>query len=192
MSFEADEIIDSQAKLRAILKEPDQALLNQDLDHVNEVARQFIALAPFLIITSKGPDGLMDTSPKGDPRGFVKVWDEKTLIIPIRAGNNRADTLENILHDPAVGLLFLIPHHTTTLRIAGQAKIIQDKTMQKRLAVNGREPQLALAITVQQAFMHCPQCFVRSNLWTEKPDATPAAPPNLLDWEKAAERKQLT
>ena len=113
----------------------------------------------------------MDLSPKGDPEGFVAILNEKTLAIPDRLGNNRLDTFENIMLNPEVGLLFIIPGHGDTLRVSGKGTIVRDTQLQNRFAMNGRIPNLVLVIAVEEAFLHCPKCVIRSGLW--KPDQWP-------------------
>ena len=103
---------------------------------------------------------------KGDPAGFVAVLDEKTLAIPDRLGNNRLDTLENLLVHPEIGLIFIIPGHGDTLRVSGTGKIIRDASLQARLAVNGKQPNLILVITIVEVFLHCPKYVFRSKLWS--------------------------
>lgn len=128
--------------------------------------RRFIAACPFVIVASRGADGRIDVSPKGDPPGFVAVLDEKTLAIPDRPGNHRLDTFENLLTHPEIGLFFLIPGNGDTLRVSGKGKIVRDLSLQALLAVNGKAPNLILMISVEEAFMHCPKCVARSRLWT--------------------------
>ena len=118
------------------------------------------------MVASRGSDGQIDVSPKGDPAGFVTVLDEKTLAIPDRPGNHRLDTFENLLEHPEIGLIFLIPGHGDTLRISGSGKIVRDRSLQARLAVDGKQPNLILVITVAEAFLHCPKCVFRSRLWS--------------------------
>lgn len=120
---------------------------------------------------SRGADNRLDLSPKGDPAGFVAVLDEKTLAIPDRLGNNRLDTFENLLVNSEIGLCFIIPGHGDTLRVSGKGKIVRDTKLQEKLAVNGKSPNLALVITVEEAFLHCPKCVIRSALW--RPDQWP-------------------
>ena len=108
----------------------------------------------------------MELSPKGDPPGFVAVLDEKTLAIPDRPGNHRLDTFENLLTHSEVGLFFMIPGNGDTLRVSGTGRIVRDSSLQARLAVNGKDPNLVLIVTVEEAFMHCPKCMVRSRLWS--------------------------
>ena len=105
---------------------------------------------------------MLDVSPKGDPAGFVKVLDHKTLVIPDRLGNQRLDSFMNLLSNPAVALIFIIPGNTETLRVAGTGRVVRDQELQKRLAVNGKEPVLCLVVNVHEAFMHCPKAMVRS------------------------------
>ena len=151
-------------------------------DRLNPIARKFIELAPFVVISTKASDGLIDVSPKGDPAGFVEVHDDKTLIIPDRLGNGRVDGFLNILTDPHVGLLFMVPGHSDTLRVAGKARIVRDAAINRRLAVKGKEPLLALVVDVEEAFMHCAKAFIRSRLW--RPDHWPErkSAPTLADW----------
>lgn len=166
-----DETISTRAQLRAIIKEPSRKVSHKAIDHIDELCRRFIAASPFVIVASRGRDGLLDVSPKGDPAGFVTVLDEKTLAIPDRLGNNRVDTFENLLVDPAVGLMFMIPGNGDTLRVSGRAAIVRDEGLRQSLAHRGRAPHLVLVVTVEEAFMHCPKAIVRSGLWT--PDAWP-------------------
>ena len=182
MTFKAEEIVDTRQRLRELLEEPDAGVTEKDLDHLNEVARRFVAMSPFLLLSTKGADGRMDVSPKGDPGGFVEVFDNKTLIIPDRLGNQRVDTFENLLVDPSIGLLFLIPGHTETLRVSGTAKIVLDSSVQERHVVNGKKPLLALVVTVEQVFMHCSKCLVRSRLWQTEHWPTRRSAPTLAEW----------
>ena len=146
------------------------------------MARTFINTSPFVVIATKAAGGLIDVSPKGDPAGFVEVYDDKTLIIPDRLGNHRADGFQNILEDPNVAILFMVPGHGDTLRIAGKARIVKDKRISERHAINGRAPLLALVIDVKEVFMHCSKSLIRSRLW--QPDHWPArkSAPTLADW----------
>ncbi|SFR50928.1 MSMEG_1061 family FMN-dependent PPOX-type flavoprotein [Litoreibacter janthinus] len=178
-----DEQIETVERLRELL--PTEGFTNTFLkvsDRLNDVARKFIELAPFVIVATKATDGLIDVSPKGDPAGFVEVYDDKTLIIPDRLGNHRVDGFQNLLEDPNVALLFIVPGHGDTLRIAGKARIVKDAAISKRHAVNGKEPLLALVIEVEEAFMHCSKSFIRSRLW--HPDHWPPrkSAPTLAEW----------
>jgi len=186
MGFQPDEVIATRTRLRELVKEPSSYIADKDLDHVNEVARRFIEMSPFLVIATEGADGRMDLSPKGDPAGFVEVYDSKTLLVPDRLGNNRMDTFENLLSNQSIGLFFMIPDHTETLRISGSAKIILDRAAQERLAIKGRQPNLVLAVTVEQVFMHCSKCLVRSRLWNDDTWPERRSAPTLAEWSHSA------
>ena len=168
METQFGEVITTRPRLRELSKQPSQRASNKIIDHVDDICRRFIAACPFVIVASRGADGRMELSPKGDPPGFVGVLDEKTLAIPDRPGNHRLDTFENLLTHPDVGLLFLIPGNGDTLRVSGKGKIVRDSALQGRLAVNGKDPNLVLIVTVEEAFMHCPKCIVRSRLWSSE------------------------
>lgn len=152
------------AALRAIFPATHELALMKSLDHLDSHARAFIARAPFLCIGTQGPQGA-DVSPRGDPRGFVTVLDERTLLIPDRPGNNRLDTLTNILANPTVGLLFMVPGFDDTLRINGTARLTRDPALLGGLAVHDRVPSVAIVVAVQEVFLHCAKAFRRSGLW---------------------------
>ena len=152
-------------------------------DRLNEVARRFIEFCPFVVVATKARDGLIDVSPKGDPRGFVKVLDDKTLAIPERLGNHRADSFVNILTDPQVAVIFLVPDHGFSLRIAGTARIVRDSELNAKMAVHGKQPELALIVTVEEAFMHCAKALIRSGLWRPETWSEERAAPTLAEWQ---------
>ncbi|WP_138933265.1 MSMEG_1061 family FMN-dependent PPOX-type flavoprotein [Roseovarius arcticus] len=190
--LEVDEEIETAERLRELL--PTEGFVNTFLkvsDRLNDVARSFIGLAPFVIVATKASGGLIDISPKGDPAGFVEVYDDKTLIIPDRLGNHRVDGFQNLLEDGNVALLFIVPGHGDTLRIAGKARVVRDAAISKRHSINGKEPLLALVIDVEEAFMHCSKSFIRSRLW--HPDYWPKrkSAPTLAEWViETVEREQ--
>jgi PPOX class probable FMN-dependent enzyme len=132
-------------------------------------AREFIRRAPFLCIGTQNRDGKADVSPRGDPSGFVQVLDDRTLAIPDRPGNNRLDTLSNILSNPAVGVLFMVPGFDDTLRVNGTARLTTDPELLQQMAVNDRVPTLAILVSVTEVYLHCAKAFRRSRLWD--PDA---------------------
>ena len=136
------------------------------IDHISDGYRKLIEASPFVAIATCGPEGL-DCSPKGDPAGFVHVLDDKTLAIPDRPGNNRIDGFRNIVRDPRVALLFLIPGVGETLRINGRAEISIDPDLLARFAINGKLPRSVLLVHVETAFYHCAKAIVRSKLWDE-------------------------
>lgn len=129
-------------------------------------AQAFIRRSPFLCIGTQNLDGRADVSPRGDPVGFVQILDQHTLAIPDRPGNNRLDTLVNIIANPSVGLLFIIPGFDDTLRVNGQATLVNDPEILKRMSINDRIPKLALVVKVTEAFLHCAKAFRRSHLWS--------------------------
>jgi PPOX class probable FMN-dependent enzyme len=159
------EVVKTHKRLRELNKLPSHRASNKVIDHIDDICRRFIAACPFVIVATRGADGRLDLSPKGDPPGFVRVLDEKTVAIPDRLGNNRLDTFENLLTHPEVGLFFMIPGNGDTLRVSGKGQIIRDSTLQGSLAVNDKIPNLVLIVSVEEAFMHCPKCMVRSGLW---------------------------
>ena len=166
-----EEVVSTRQALRSIIKEPNRKVSHKAIDHIDDICRRFIAASPFVIVATRGPDGLVDVSPRGDPAGFVEVLDDQTLAIPDRLGNNRVDTFENLLVEPAVGLMFMIPGNGDTLRVSGRATIVRDGALRERLAHRGKAPNLVLVVTVEEAFMHCPKAIVRSGLWHQ--DAWP-------------------
>ena len=167
-----EEVIPTRQRLRELSKQPSTRANNKIINHIDDICRRFIAACPFVIVASRGADGRMDLSPKGDPPGFVAVLDETTLAIPDRLGNHRLDTFDNVLTHPEIGLLFMIPGNGDTLRVSGKGRVVRDSFLQNRFSMNGNSPNLVLVVTVEQAFMHCPKCVVRSRLWTpgEWPD----------------------
>ena len=185
MPIQIEQPIRSMADLRDILPVWKGNSSEKDSDRLNDVARKFIARSPYLLMSSVGADGLHDVTPRGDPAGFVQVLDDKTLIIPDRLGNHRADTFENLRHDPRIGLIFLIPGHTETLRISGTGVIARDEALRIPLAINGRLPELVTVVTVEQAFMHCSKSLVRSKLWQSDSWTHADTAPSLAEWVKA-------
>jgi uncharacterized protein len=160
-----EEEITTHQQLRELSRQPSHRAKSKIIDHIDEVCRRFIAACPFVVVASRGADGRIDVSPKGDPAGFVAVLDDRTLAVPDRPGNHRLDTFENVLTHPEIGLIFLVPGGGDTLRVSGTGKIVRDRGLQTRLAVNGKAPNLVLVVTVEEAFMHCPKCVARSGLW---------------------------
>lgn len=135
------------------------------IDRLDRNAVEFISRSPFLCIGTQNPDGPADVSPRGDPPGFVKVLDDKTIAIPDRPGNNRLDTIGNLLANPSVGLLFMVPGFDDTLRVNGKAILTTDPDLLASMAVKGRNPTLAIVVNIHEVFMHCAKAFRRSKLW---------------------------
>jgi PPOX class probable FMN-dependent enzyme len=157
--------ITNEAALRELIGEPADLVRAKVSDRVNELTRRFIDLSPFMLLATSAPDGTCDVSPRGDPAGFVQVIDERTLLIPDRPGNRLADSLRNILRNPHVGLLFLIPGVGDTLRVNGRATLVTDVDLLEPLAVEGKTPKLGLLVEVDEVFTHCSKAFLRSQLW---------------------------
>jgi hypothetical protein len=152
-------------ELAAMYKQPTERVLNKERDHVDALGRAFIAASPFLILASGGPQGF-DCSPKGDKPGFVQVEEDgRTLLIPDRPGNNRLDGLKNMIENPWIALIFLVPGANETYRVNGHARISRDPNLKRRFAVDGKEPRIVIVVTVEQAFPHCPKALIRSDLW---------------------------
>jgi PPOX class probable FMN-dependent enzyme len=158
-------LITDATGLRALFPPTHAMAVAKCLDHLDRHARAFVARAPFLCIGTQSPDGMADVSPRGDPPGFVRVLDDRTLVIPDRPGNNRLDTLANILGNPAVGLLFMVPGFDDTLRVNGRAAITRDPGLLAPFSVNERAPTIAIVVAVDEVFLHCAKAFRRSKLW---------------------------
>ena len=127
--------------------------------------RKFISLSPFLLIATADSSGEMDVSPKGDPPGFVRVLDDQTLAIPDRPGNKRADSFINIIENPRVAVLFMVPGYRETLRVSGAARIVRDESLREGMAIKDKSPTLALVVDVEEVFFHCAKCVIRSGIW---------------------------
>jgi uncharacterized protein len=160
-----EDVVTSVEALRELIAEPNELALRKEVDHLDEHARAYIALSPFLLMATSGAGGTCDVSPKGDGPGFVQVLDDRTLVIPDRPGNRRLDSLRNIIENPHVGLLFLIPGTEETLRVNGRARIVRDAAVLERCSAGGKTPLLAIAVEADEVFLHCPKCFKRSHLW---------------------------
>lgn len=165
MKIRFEEVVDTRQRLRELSKQPSFRAQNKVIDHIDDICKRFIAACPFVIVASRGADGRIDLSPKGDPPGFVAFLDDKTLAIPDRPGNHRLDTFENLITHSEVGLIFLMPGNGDTLRVSGTGRIVRDSAVQAQLAVGGKAPNLVLVVSVEEVFMHCPKCIVRSKLW---------------------------
>jgi PPOX class probable FMN-dependent enzyme len=163
--------IRSADELSSLFGAPSIGSLKKELRCLDEHMRRFIAHAPFLVLSTHSADGRCDASPRGDAAGFVKVVDERTLLIPDRRGNKRLDSLRNVLETGWIGLLFLVPGFGETLRVNGRAVIIRDDEWLAALSANGRQPLAAIAVEVQECYLQCAKAVLRSNLW--EPTATP-------------------
>ena len=161
----ANHVISTLAELEALF--PDEVYPParvKETDRITKAYQALIEASPFCVIATSGPDGL-DTSPRGDPKGFVRVVDEKTLILPDRRGNNRIDSLRNLVTDPRISMIFLIPGVSETVRVMGRATIVTDPELCASFAMQGKAPRCVLQIAVEQVFFQCAKAIVRSKLW---------------------------
>ncbi len=161
-------LIETANALRSRYGEPSENAVRKSLDRLDRHCRRFIALSPFVVLATSGADGRADCSPRGDPPGFVAVLDDRTILLPDRRGNNRTDSLRNILENPHVGLLFMIPGANETLRLNGRAILTTDPARLEPLAINGRAPRSGLLIEVEEVFLQCTKALVRSRLWADE------------------------
>lgn len=161
--------LDQLDQLFGIVAEPS---LKKEIDRIHPLYRRMIEASPFAIIATGGPDGL-DASPRGDPPGFVVVEDAHTLLLPERRGNNRVDSLRNLVADPRIALLFLIPGHGETLRVNGRARISVDPALLKRFEMQGRPPRCVVVIAVERVYFQCARAIQRSGLWQPAAEASP-------------------
>lgn len=168
------DFVASEAQLRERYDTPKDMILKLKLARLDEHARRFISLSPFLVLATRG-----DASPKGDAPGFVRVVDDTTLLIPDRAGNNKLDTLRNILDDPAVGMIFLIPGFNETLRVNGSARVTMDPDLLAPLAVDGKAPKSGIVVDVEEVYLHCGKALIRAKLWDPAARTDRAAMPTM-------------
>jgi PPOX class probable FMN-dependent enzyme len=157
--------IRSVEALRALYREPSERALRKQLDQLDEHCRRFVALSPFVVVASTDAEGRVDASPRGGDPGFVKVLDEHTVLIPDSPGNNRLDSLQNLIDRPGVGLLFMIPGVDETLRINGNAALRTDAALIDLCANERRRAPLVIAVEVREAYLHCAKALMRSKLW---------------------------
>ena len=157
--------IEDEAELRAVIGSPTELVQSKIAGRLNDLTRQFIERSPFVCIATASPDGGLDVSPRGDPAGFVRILDERTLFLPERPGNKLADTLTNLLADDRIALLFLIPGVGDTFRVNGRAVLARDETLLAECAVDGKVPKLGILVTVEEAYTQCSKALIRSDLW---------------------------
>lgn len=165
------DVVTTENQLREIIGLPSEIVLRKQRPALDRHSKALIAKSPFLLLATSNTAGWCDVSPRGDAPGFARVLDDMTLVVPERPGNRRADSLRNILENPRVGLLFVIPNVEETLRVNGRAQIVRDAPILDRMAVQGKRPLLAIAVAVEEVFLHCAKAFKRSKLW--QPDQWP-------------------
>jgi PPOX class probable FMN-dependent enzyme len=157
-------LVTTEAELDALYGKPAGTAVIKEIPHISEHYRRFIEVSPFVVLATAGPEGL-DCTPRGDPAGFVRVVDKNTVMLPDRRGNNRIDTLRNIVRDPRIALLFLIPGIGRTLRINGRAAINVDPELCASFTMEGKAPRSVIVVTAESVYTQCPKALVRSHLW---------------------------
>ncbi len=162
------DVVTSPEELRQIAGDIYPAAVTKVVDRLDDYCIDFIRHAPFFVIGSGGGNRNVDVSPKGDPAGFVRIIDERTLAIPDRPGNARMDTFLNVLEDPKVAVIFMVPGRKDTLRVGGRAQIVGDEAVRRSMIEHGKVPRLAMVVEIERVFFHCTKCMVRSNLWNPK------------------------
>ncbi len=173
----AERQITTLEEIEALYGTPAGPSLAKEIDHISEHYRAFIEKAPFVVLATSGPGGL-DCSPRGDPAGFVRVLDRKRVLVPDRRGNNRLDSLRNLIGDPRVSLLFLIPGVNETLRINGRARILVDEALAASFAINGKTPTVLLEVTADRVYFQCAKALIRSRLWASESQLPRSALPS--------------
>jgi uncharacterized protein len=163
--MESPRTITDEAELRAIVGSPTDLVVSKISDRLNELTRQFIEHSPFVCVATKMPGGGIDVSPRGDPPAFVRILDDRTLLIPDRPGNRIADTLTNLIADPSIGLLFLIPGVGDSFRVNGRGFITDDEELLAPSEVEGSRPRLGILVSIDEAYTQCSKALIRSDLW---------------------------
>ena len=163
--YQPEVTVTSAAKVKAILGPDFPNQTAKVIDHIDVHCRVWIERCPFIVVSSINAAGAMDTSPKGDPPGFVKVLDRHTLAIPDRKGNHRGDTFLNVLENPGVGIIFIVPKRREVVRVSGTALLARDPDLLATMAVNGKLPHIAMIVRVKEAFFHCGKSMIRSGMW---------------------------
>lgn len=171
-------VIRTIAELEALYDAPVPLAITKELDHLTDLHLAYVAASPFVVVATAGPGGL-DCSPRGDPAGFVRAADERTLLLPDRRGNNRLDTLRNLVHDPRIGLLFLVPGVGVTLRVNGSAEICTDDELRARFTIAGRTPTSVIVVTTTSVYTQCPKALIRANFWDPAQHRAPSELPSV-------------
>ena len=186
-----DDVLTTEQELRTLIGVPGPRSLLKERHSLDEHTRAFIAQSPFVLLATSDANGRCDVSPKGDAPGFVHIVDDRRLVIPERPGNKRFDGMLNILSNPHVGMIFLVPGRQETLRVNGKASITRDPELLNRCVAQGKVPLVAIGVEIEQCFLHCPKAFIRSRLWNHEtwpaPDALPTMACVLYDQIKPAD-----
>lgn len=165
MVYVPTDVLSTEEEIREIIDGVYDAQKLKILDHIDQHCQVWIERSPFLVMSTVNSDGQLDASPKGDPAGFVKVVDAKTLAIPDRPGNHRFDSFRNILETGRIGLVFMVPNRNEVVRVNGTAQIVRDEGLRQDMAINGRVPDFTILVRVEEAFYHCGKAIIRSRLW---------------------------
>ena len=172
MPYQPTDIVTSEAEIRAVLPGERAAQQGKILDHIDPLCQAWIERSPYLVMSTIDAAGRIDTSPKGDPPGFVKTLDPKTLVVPDRPGNHRFDSFKNILETGRIGLMFLVPNRTELIRVTGSAQVVRDAPLREMTAIRGRVPDFVILVRVEEAFYNCGKAAIRSGLWRPEDAAT--------------------
>ena len=163
--YQPTEVVTSEAEIRTVIPGTIERQVRKVIDHIDEHVRNWIERSPFMTMATYSSSGAVDVSPKGDPAGFVKVLDQATLAIPDRPGNHRFDSFLNILETGRIGLMFLVPNRLEVVRVSGRAMVVRDADLRASMAVEGKIPDFAIIVHVEEAFYHCGKAVIRSGLW---------------------------
>ena len=185
------ETLTTEAQLRALIGEPLELTLAKISDRLNSATRLFVERSPFVCLATSDRAGRCDLSPRGDPAGFVRILDDRTLLVPERPGNRIADSLRNILANPRVGLLFMVPGMGDTLRVNGRATLTVDPQLLAPCAVEGRQPVLGILVDIEEAYTQCPKALLRSHLWEPARHVDPATMPTGGQVHRAIQGEQF-
>jgi PPOX class probable FMN-dependent enzyme len=178
-------VVETEAELRDLIGSPSDLVAGKVADRLNDIFRRYIEESPFVCVATSSADGRLDISPRGDPAGFVRILDERTLLIPERPGNRIADTLTNVLDSGRVALLFLVPGVGETFRVNGSAVLIDDRDLLSGSTVDGKTPKLGLLVTVEEAYTQCSKALIRSDLWNAEKHVDPKSMPTSGEMLKA-------
>jgi uncharacterized protein len=178
-------VIETESALRDVIGAPSELVAGKVADRLNDIFREYIERSPFVCVATASPEGGLDVSPRGDPAGFVRILDERTLLIPDRPGNKIADTLTNVIATGRIALLFLVPGVGEAFRVNGSARITDDPALLEHSAVEGRTPKLGLVVTVEEAYTQCSKALIRSELWNPEKHVDPTVMPTTGEMLKA-------
>ncbi len=165
VGYQPEQVVTTADEVLRMLGEPMESQVNKVIDHIDDHCRAWIERSPFVVISSASAAGAIDVSPKGDPPGFVRVLDAKTLAVPDRPGNHRGDTFLNVLENPHVGLMFVVPKRREVVRVSGTATVVKDPSLLESMSIDGKVPALALVVRVREAMFHCGKSMIRSHMW---------------------------